>query len=360
MSLSLIRVRGSRFMVGLVIVALVSGVSAKADELRDLMEQALDQPIDELVIDNAPLPDAFDQIEARTGVRITITPAALDKMPYGGRTQVSLEIRDLTLRQGLRQLLAGLGLQMSVAADAVQVEPGPVLDRVPGRLSLAEVNLLARLAEMKPSDFSDAIPARVAGLLRLEKAVSSVSAGNALEALEFVTQTHDFAWYPDEGTVVVKPKVAIVRQKLTRTLPMDYHQVPLDELLIDLGQRIGVVMHFQPGVLQRIDARDRVADVIQRDVSVLQTLERIAGNTGLDFEVKGDGVHFSLPERPGRAVAETPRFIRLDIPIGGSDATVAYIIREEDLPPALRQELEQQLAETLADLAAQASGATAP
>lgn len=337
---------------------------ARGDELRNLVEQVLDQPVERLLITDRPLLEAFAALEEETGVRVRVTPQAVEKMPYGDRTQVTLRIEDLTLRTGLTRLLAGLGLTFAVIDDAVVVRPAPVLARKADRLTLAEIRLLTALRDTAPEAVLERFPIRWPSAVAerdvvlgdLKGRLAAEPAENGLTALEQATRALGLRWRVAGEAIELMTAAESVRARLARTLPMDYHAVPLDELLVDLGRRVGVTMHFAPGALNDVDARDRVADVIQRDVSVLQTLERIAGNTGLAYEIDGEGVHFSGPPREETLGANAnARFIRIDLPVAGSDATVAYIIREEDLPPVLRASLEAELAEALERMAAEAA-----
>ena len=64
-----------------------------------------------------------------------------------------------------------------------------------------------------------------------------------------------------------------VQQRLDRPLDLSYRKTPLDELLLELGKRIGITVHFQPGVLRNVDARERNVELVQRGISARQALD---------------------------------------------------------------------------------------
>ena len=354
------------WLIALALLAWTAAI-APADDVRDLLEEALDQQVAEIHIADLPLRDALVLLEEHTGVPIRIDDDVLQWMPYGARTRVTLTIEDLGLRDGLERLLDSLGLRMEVRDDYVALRPAPALDRLGRRMTIREVGLLGVLASGPWETLGRDQPA-----LRFEfeaggpapdrskefiAELEATQAPTALRQLELATRALDLVWTLSEGGVLIRTRLGDVQARLDRTLDMSYHTTPLDELLLDVGRRIGVLMYFEPGVLQQVAARDRTVDLIQRGASVRQTLELISGNTGLRYDVADDGVHFAGPQGQSadQPIAKSPRLFKLTLPIGSTDATFDVILREDDLPAPLRSWVGEKIDELLHELADEAA-----
>lgn len=357
MTPSLAFARATRLFVGLLVLT-IAAPFAVADELRDVLEEALDQPVAAVNIEQAPIEEAFTALEQETGVRLVPTDRTIDLLPYGARTRVGFMIEDLTLRQGLRQLFDGLGLAMEIEGGTVYVVPGPVLERLGRRLTIREVQLLGTLAGGRWQELdADALHFRFQGEVgtdaegRLRERLAETRAPNATRQLEIASEALGWVWLVDGDAIVVRSRLADVRARLDRTVDLDYERVPLDELLVDLGQRIDVTMHFAPGSLQAVAARERAVDLVQRGITVRQTLELLSGNAGLRYEVAPDGVHISAGDARGRApVGSSARLVRITIPLEQTGVSLDYILREDELPPAVRALCESRLQELMEDL----------
>src|ERR1044071_9008471 len=64
---------------------------------------------------------------------------------------------------------------------------------------------------------------------------------------------------------------------------------------MNLAAQAGVGIASDPGALQRVNASERFVDLVQRQTSVKQVLERICGNTGLRWEATDQGLHIMAP-----------------------------------------------------------------
>ena len=159
----------------------------------NLVEEALDQPVSNLEIQDTPLRDALARIEKQTGLRFVLDDSVLELMPYGERTRVSVRIADTSVRAGLQGVLDGLGLEMFVEEGNVVIFPAPVLQRVGRRLTIEEIGILARLASEKWAT-TQAGPQKVPAEFRfdpadkpqerLTQAIAQVVGDNALHQLE--------------------------------------------------------------------------------------------------------------------------------------------------------------------------------
>lgn len=330
-------------------VALIAGLSAVArgQSLRDLLEEALDQKVTEIEIRDRPIREALAILEQKTGIRFRVDELALERLPYGERTRVSMSIRDMPVRRALADVLRPLALRMQVEDEAIRVLPAPVLQRLGRRLQLAEARLLEELAQHRWSDLAPppAIEYRTgddAARRRFEQALSGAAADCAIEQLDQAAEAAGWTWRPDGERIVVAGRREEIAQRLEMPLDLRYQRIPLDELLADLGHRVGVTMLFEPGALRAVDAPHRTVDLIQRRTTVRQTLERLCGNTGLRYEVVDEGVRILPPasaptaSRPGGRVAA---LIRMKL----GPLELYLPVREDEVPPWFGQLRDEQI-----------------
>jgi len=337
----------------------LNGPLAQAVDLRDLVEEVLDQPAEGVEIGPLPINQALEQLGERTGLRFELDAQAIACMPYGENTRISLAFSGLTVRHGLRQVFDGLGLAFEVVDDEVRVVRGPVLERLGRRLAIEEVRTLQQLATHKWSDldpkwrqlqFRGVKDANAAATL--QNAIAGVIAANAVRQLEAATQSLNWLWTPQDTSILVYSQAEDVWSRLQRPISLNYHGLRLDDLLIDLGERIGVTILFESGVLERIQADDRAVDLVHQNTTVLQTLERICGATHTCFEVQDYGVLIAMPadsERPGLRTPPAPPAVEcrvvaiLRVPVGDDGTTVDFPFYEHNVPPEFRRLLEQKL-----------------
>jgi hypothetical protein len=361
------RTRAARSFLPAVLPVLcvaLAAPAARAVDMRDLVEEALDQPAD-VHIDALPLSDALTQLGKKTGLRFEIDDQAVAWMPYGENTRISLAFSGLSVRQGLRQVFDGLGLAFQVRADKVRIIPGPVLDRLGRRLAIEEVRTLQQLATHKWSDVDGRFrQLQFRGMkdpdaaATLETAINGVIAANAVRQLEAATQNLDWLWSPLDTSILVYSKAEDVWSRLQRPISLNYHGLRLDDLLIDLGERIGVTIMFESGVLERIQADNRAVDLVHQNTTVLQTLERICGATHTCFEVQDYGVLIAMPldtERPGLRTPAAPaaegRIVAiLRVPVGDDGTTVDFPFYEDNVPPEFRRLLDEKLPLVISEL----------
>jgi len=362
------RVRTVSRIAGLLLVgALPAAVLAQG--MRDLVEAALDQKIAQRIeITERPVRDALAELEKTTGVHFEVQTQALASLPYGAQTRIAIIIEDISVRRALERILAGLGLVLRVEENLVSVEPAPVLGRLGRRLTVEEAQLLQKLASQPWSAFK---PDEVTVELRVtprdpkdnvqaafEQAMREGPPVDALTQLETALPRLGWQWVPSDKGIVVYGQAEDIQRRLDQPLDMSYQRVPLDKLLLDLGQRLGIMVHFEPGALQRVSARDRDVNLVQRGMTTRQVLELIAGNTGLWYEVVEDGVVIgsrqpgtSEPAPPGD---RPPVVAILRIPIGTDGTTIDFLIRANELPeefnqlrdrkmPVIIEELRKQL-----------------
>lgn len=333
------------------LAALIVAASTAAAQLpRDLIEQALDQPLESLEIETGPILKTMEALGDKTGLRFVIEPPVVDLMPYGEQTTVGVTIKRASVRDGLAQVFDGLGLKIEIVGDRVLIVPSPMLARLGRRLTIEEVNLLGKLSQGPLSGRELPIEIRIdpqgKPRERFDAAVAQITAGNAVRQLESVAATLAWSWHVDGGAVVVERRQDEFRRRLDWPVDLSYQRAPLDRVLVDLGLKIGVTMLFEPGSLKAIDARDRAVDLIQRGISVRQTLERLCGNTGLRYELTDDGVKITLPSSGDAIPGGRADQIRVSVEVRPG-VTVDGYIRAESLPEDLRAEWNKRVRELL-------------
>ena len=330
-----------------------------AQGLRDLVDAALDMKITQRIeIAERPIRDALSELEKATGLHFELNKSAVEWMPYGEQTRIGIVIQDMSVRRALERIFGGLGLALRVADDRVLIEPAPVLDRLGRRLTVDEVQLLQKLASqpwsaLKPDDFAVEfrVPPKDNPQQMFDQAMREGPATDALTQLETVTQRLGWLWVPAGKTIVLYSRSEDVQQRLDRPLDLSYQRVPLDKLLLDIGRRIDITVHFEPGALQRVFARDRNVDLIQRGMTARQVLELISGNTGLWYDVVEDGVVIgSKPAtEPAGPAAEQPQRVVavIRIPVGKDGTTIDFLIRADELPPEFKQLRDRKMPEVI-------------
>jgi hypothetical protein len=342
----------------LVLLACVPFVRAQA--MRNLIEAALDEKISKRIeITERPIPVALVELEKLTGLHFDAADNVLDKLPYGAQTRISIVVQDMSVRRALTQIFEGLGLAMRVADDRIAVEPSPALERLGRRLTGEELELFQKLAAgswaaLKPSDIN--VEFRLASkedpAKAFDQALHAAPPGSALAQLEAATQGLGWLWVPGGHAIVIYSRADDVQQRLDRSIDVSYRRTALDELLVDLGKRVGVTVHFEPGALQHVSARERNVDLVQRDTTVRQILELIGGNTGLVYEVVDDGIVIGNPPPTsapaGEGGGERVRVVAiLRVPVGTDGTTIDFLIRSDELPAEFKALRERKLPQVI-------------
>lgn len=341
-------------------------------DARDRIDEALDQLVPQISIEKLPIREALAALQQKLNVRFEIADATADLLPYGARTRITITLQSISARNGLTRIFDGLGLAMRVGDAAVHLEPGPVLRRLGRRMSIAEVELLARLAERPWSELRTAggpavqfeIPPAAKPAEALEQALAQVPGASALRQLEAATAALGWVWLPREDALAFLTRRDFVNALLDRPLACNYRQAPLDDTIQDIGRRSGVHIAFEPGVLDTVDASARAVSLVSPRGSARQMLELISGGTGLRYEVGEEGVRiYADPDRTpggplGTALATAPAgssagprvVVILHKPVGPNGLAVDFLIREDELPPELQQMRREVLDEVIAEL----------
>lgn len=351
-------------LAGLVGV-LALAAESRAQGMRDLIEAALDQKVTTRIeIAEKPIRAALTDLEKPTGLHFEVDPRAIEWMPYGEQTRVAVTIENISARAALTRIFDGLGLAMHVADNAVVVEPAPVLERLGRRLTVDEVALLQKLASEPwakvagptlPIDFR--LPPEDKGVEQFDRAMREGKEAPALGQLEAVVSGMGWLWVPSGKGLVIYSQADDIQRRLDQPIDAHYVRVNLDELLLDLGKRANVTVHFEPGALQRVDAKDRKVDLIQRDTTVRQILELIVGRTGLVYDVQPSGIVIATPPPATQPAAggDGGRVVAIvRVPVGTDGTTVDFLIRENELPPEIKALKERKMPQIIELLKKQA------
>ncbi len=317
-----------------------------------LIEQALDQTM-QFEIEDTPVLEALGTLTAETGVDIDIVPGSVDLLPYGSSTQVSVILKNLSLREGMARFLQPLGMTFEVTADGVRVFPKPALLRIGRRATWAELDGIAFVRE---TDWPAAVQAPETLRSRLQfrvevedpwsllaTAVTRTGAGPGDQVLTLACQSLGWAWFPEGEKIVILSSENQIRRQLSHPISMRCTHRPLIEALQQLARRANVPVRHEPGVLASLPPRTRQNfSLLVEEATVGEVLEQIAAATGLGYRIAEDAVVFY---HPGAVVAQPdeadrakkprrdPYVAKLALPAKPGEVQVEILIRQSELSP---------------------------
>lgn len=330
-------------------------------DMRAIVEQVLDSPV-ELKLENVPINRAFDVIADSTAVRINMPPDVMALLPYGSDTRVNVELRNVTLRDGLEQLFAPLGMDFDVTDRGVDVLPGPGLARLGRSAKWSELGTIQWLESTPLTDgvalelLHQRIQFRVPDpdpWPMLAGAIKKVGAGSAAELLEVAADSLGWTWYPWDEHIVVLPWAEQAKRQLDRLITVRKTHRPLVEVLQTVGREVGVPVRLAPGAAESLPPEVRSTfTLLAENVTASEALEQIAATSGLSYRIDEGGVVFEQPSaareqdrtRPGGAVRRTrdAYVAKITVPDPSGIYQIELLVRESDLSPevnALRQQM---------------------
>lgn len=357
-----------------------TGQGQDADTLEVLIIQALDQPTD-LNVQEVPIRQALDQLAANTGIPIRLAPGCVSFLPYGSQTKLTATIQKRPLRESLTALLRPLGLEFVAGPKEVTVQPAPPLARMGRRATWDELATLEKLLSqpMTPElfgtlrfQFQETGGEAVSNHERLGRAIGGVGEGIAAQVLDHACDSCGWTWYPEGQVVAILSKTKYVRQQVNRRVSVRYVQASLVGALTDLANRAGVLLRFDPGVLNSLPAQTTERfSLSMENATVWQAFEVISGETGLTPVIEADGVRITRPGSGGPAVAPTtnaggPNTAQMETVAQATAAAMrsnsvvgqftfplpdgssfAFFVRESDLPPELAAMRQAKIARTV-------------
>jgi hypothetical protein len=356
-----------------------AGYAAEGDP-EIALQRALDQPVT-LSLQNVSLVEAFKQIAATAKIPLQVDPACYELLPYGDTTRVSVDFRQSKLREGLDVLLFPLGLQTTVAGNAVMIRPTNPLRHIGRRAAWEELTLLAELsksADVKmpasgPLNLIEGLKSAMEGRKDLQVAITADAGGgaaggqeaalrqisrqlpmSAYRVLELYCQLTSTVWFVEAGPLaggptggkitLLTPRQWIARQ-LGRPIQLSRKDEPLEVIVADLTHASGIRFVPEPGLYQSVP----VVSLRSDNGTVLQTLEALAGATRISFEVRDDSVLLLLSAGPGNQTRGDTIVGRISVPVGtGPEGSMMDVyIRESDLTAEQNQLRKRKIEEAV-------------
>ncbi len=353
--------------------AVVIGQSGAPLDLRTLIEQALNEP-GGIAIENETLADTIKLVAEQTGVKLVMGPEAMNLMPLGPRTLIQkVKIANMPLRDGLTRLFAPLGMTLVVRDDHVEIVPRDGLRGLNRPATWEELDTLSELAAIEPGIDSDALESlrsriqfqvAVRGAWQvLAQAIRDVGAGSGDDVLTVACGNLAWAWSLAGRRIIITGMVQAIRQRLQQPIAMRITNRPLLDVMHAVGDRIGVTIRLEPGLLASlpIHLRRNFSIDVHRD-SAEQVLDTIASYMGLGYLIEPEGVLFYGPatrgasgtadprEPPGTNIANAqapsvdPYVAKMVVQLEEGQA-VEWLIRRSELPEDLRLMRQRNLAE---------------
>ena len=354
-----------------VVAAAAAPRPAAAQDSSAYINEALDKPVE--VELNTTLPKALAEIKDRTGVPIELAPGVLDLLPWGEQTNLNVKIANQTLRNAVAAIARSLGLVYVLTPEAVELRPMPALRRLGRRATVNELRVLDVLAstplgldttrptlaqlrdavDKKLDDLKSefAVEYRAGDVAKPDQAVAVPRNATIAEALDAVAAETGLAWGPWGRNILIKPKVAWVRDQLEKSLTRRFEEVDVGQVLSELSQHSGVDFTIEPGAVQRIPPRARTVKLTLQNRSVGQALEDIAGFTGLGYAVEADGVRIWNDANQAGAggaggAAQDPVIAILPLPESGME----IMLRQSQVPDDVRQYIRHRFGKEIAKL----------
>lgn len=350
----------------------------QSDEYEELILQALDQETNFEINEEVMLGDALKQLGDSTGIPIEVAPGTYDLLPYGSKTMLQrVSIPGRSLREGLTRLLEPICLEFEAQPRRVLVRPTPPLRRMVDRATWDE---LAMLYELQTTPFRqeqfDALSFQFtdahAGDFETNRKTllqlcSTVGEGTMARVLELACEQHGWSWYPEDEHIAVCTQTRMVERLLETRVSIRYVNTSLQDALVDLTQRAGVLCKFDPGVLASLPPQTAERFSIRIDnATVRQALEIVGGQTGLRYFIEPDGLRFaasSMPamssgmsDAPSASMSEAIRALKSNSIVGQvtfemeDGSTFAFFLRENDLPPEVNEMRKAKIKRAVDDI----------
>ena len=325
------------------------------------LQRALDQPLT-LSLQSVAISEAFKQIASAAKIPLQVDPACYELLPYGETTRVSVDFKQSKLRDALDVLLIPVGLQTSVAGNAMMIRPSGALKHIGRRAEWEELKLLKELwsspdLKMPASggfNLADAIRGAMEGrkdllvpILGEANGALSTSQQQAMDqigkqpmsayrALEMYCQLTGNIWFveagplaggPTGGKILIMSPKAWINRQLERPIQISRTGQPLEVIVNDLTNASGIRFVPEPGLYAAVP----VVTLRSDNSTVKQTLEALAGATRIAFDVREDSILLHLAAGPGEAnVGKADNIVgRISVPVGSGMMDV--FIHESDL-----------------------------
>lgn len=335
-----------------------SFVLAQSPEKSALVAKALSEPT-RITLENVRLVDAICKITDQTGVRIEMSPEAMQFVPEGPETIIEkVSISNIPLRDGLDRLFGPLGMRFEVSGEQVRIVPKEGLLCLGRTPTWAEVGTLTDLAAMHPGQNPQEL-SRLQERLQfqvpspdpwgsLAQVIRKTGVGPGDEVLTAAASQLGWSWCVSDDRIVVGTFDQMLRQRLKQAISIKLVNRPLIDALQAVGSAVNTMVRVEPGAISSLPVQTQKNFSINvANMRADQVLEGIAANTGLGYLLSPDGIFFFSPNGNLAAAANQPP---PQPSPGSSDPYVAkisiemgdgkmfeWLIRRSELPDDLRQ-----------------------
>ncbi len=331
-------------------------------DMRIIVEQALDQPT-KLTIENAPLYEALQTISQTTGMGLSMSPEAINCLPYGDKTKVSLKLENIRLREGIQAICNQLGMAWHPTDRGVFIVPTAAMERLGRPASWEELRTLSTLMTTKWNKDNSPLKNLVRFNNRegenhnweeLDKIIEGGENDSLAEVLSRATGTIGCTWFPWGENVIVIPQERQTARRLERIASLRFTNNSFAEVLRGLSRQAGVDIKIDPAAAAQLPPRVKQNfSLLAEGVTIEEALQQISIATGLAYEVTADAIFLSAPvkdESPetiqtDRATQKRDRIVgKVVIPSEDGKYQYEWMIRESDLSEE-ENHLRQQLVE---------------
>lgn len=344
-----------------------------ADDESDVeVIQALDGPVN-LNVTDTPILEVVQLLAQSSGIPIELQPGTLDLLPYGSKTLLSATVERRSLRETLTELLRQLALTFRPEGGKLLILPTEPLRRIARRATWEDLATLVRLnstpwspelANSLQFQFQDAKAGYAdANRERLLEATEAVGAGSAADVLELACEKYGWAWAPSGEVIVIMSKTRLIERLLNKRATVNYLQIGIEQALLDLANKAGVLLLMEPGALASLPPQmSERFPLFMENATIQQTLQYVTGLTGLSFSIEPNGIRISAG-KTGAAIAVAPtdhssaeaalRAMRSNPVVGQINvtnrdgSTFSLFIREEDLPPEVNEMRKARVAKAV-------------
>ncbi|MFQ5411124.1 MAG: hypothetical protein ACE5EC_02465 [Phycisphaerae bacterium] len=331
--------------------------------------RALDLPLAHLTIQAEEVPAALARIGEQVGIAITLDDASADLLPWGPQTRLKeMTVENASLREVLPPVLGALGMTYEIRDDGLFVVATAPLKRLARRATWDDLRLLRRCHELPytPENFSALelqyrITSKVDAPKMLRTQLAKAPCGSVAEMLESATGALGWVWFPNGDNIVIRTVQAQIANAMARRITTRYTHVPLSRILAELAEKADTPINFEPGMMLRLPPITRESySLLLRRTSIRQAFELISAETGIEYDIRRDGIHVGLSEQVGQAEGRpatrrgSPYVAKISVPGGGGRYTFEILLREEELPEDIleyrRQIKEEYFQKMRADL----------
>jgi len=325
------------------------------------LQRKLNGPID-LKLDDTELQKAFEAIAGKAKISLVVDPASYDCLPYGATTKVSTEFRATPVRASIEEVLVHLGLEMAVTGTNVVIRPSEALMRIGRRAEWGELVLLEQLRntqlpkldvdwspDLRTLLVKPELTVKIADMGAHDKAMAVVKGMlpcTVAQALDAYAGASKQVWTVKGGDIVILPAKEWIKRQLERPIVVHFENVPLSKVVAELEFLSRIRFHPAPGLYRDVPM---VGYLDSTNGRVQQTLDALAGGTGVAYEVQDDGIALKVAPKGGAATPPSTRDIvgRVAVPLGKDGATFDLFLRESDLSPELNELRKKRIDEVI-------------